>query len=108
MKRIAAVLAIAFMLHSFAFSQAAGGNSTAEKAAPKTIYILAGRLFDATSDTVRQNVVITVEGERIKSVASKFWRAASGGRERDRPFSCHGAARTDRLPHAFGRPRRPV
>jgi len=38
---------------------------------PKTTYILAGRLFDSTGDTVRENVVITVEGERIKSVSPK-------------------------------------
>ncbi|MGH9547066.1 MAG: amidohydrolase family protein [Terriglobales bacterium] len=37
---------------------------------PKVSYILAGRLFDATSDNVRENVVIVVEDERIKSVAS--------------------------------------
>ncbi len=37
--------------------------------APKTTYILAGKLFDATSDTSRQNAVITVVDERIQSVA---------------------------------------
>ena len=37
--------------------------------APKAIYIHAGRLFDATSDSVRENVLIVVLGERIKSVA---------------------------------------
>lgn len=36
--------------------------------APKTIYIRAGRLFDGTTDTVRENVVIVVVGERIKGV----------------------------------------
>jgi imidazolonepropionase-like amidohydrolase len=38
-------------------------------AAPKTIYIRAGRLFDATSDNYHQNVLITVLGDRIQSVA---------------------------------------
>ena len=42
----------------------------AQAPAPKTTYILAGRLFDSTSDNVREGVVIVVEGERIKSVAS--------------------------------------
>jgi imidazolonepropionase-like amidohydrolase len=37
--------------------------------APKTTYIRAGRVFDGTADTVRQNVVIVVEGERIKSIS---------------------------------------
>src|SRR5262245_12703896 len=36
--------------------------------APKTTYIRAGRLFDGTTDTVRENVVIVVVGDRIKSV----------------------------------------
>jgi imidazolonepropionase-like amidohydrolase len=37
-------------------------------AAPKTTYIRAGRLFDGTSDTVRENVVIVVTGDRIQNV----------------------------------------
>lgn len=37
--------------------------------AAKTIYVRAGHLFDATSDNVRDNVVIEVVGERIQSVA---------------------------------------
>jgi imidazolonepropionase-like amidohydrolase len=39
------------------------------KPAPKITYIRAGRLFDGTGENVRQNVVIVVEGERIKSVS---------------------------------------
>src|SRR5581483_3678779 len=35
---------------------------------PATTYIRAGRLFDSTSDNYRENVVIVVEGERIKAV----------------------------------------
>jgi len=42
-------------------------DSTETKPAPVT-YIRAGRLFDSTSDNFRENVVIVVEGERIKSV----------------------------------------
>ncbi len=38
------------------------------KTAPVTTYIRAGRLFDATSDRVRENMVIVVEGNRIRSV----------------------------------------
>src|SRR5215470_13017578 len=40
-----------------------------QNAAPKMVYIRAGRLFDATSDSVRENMVIVVAGERIQSVA---------------------------------------
>ena len=36
--------------------------------APKTTYIRAGRLFDATGDSARDNVIIVVEGERIREV----------------------------------------
>jgi imidazolonepropionase-like amidohydrolase len=38
------------------------------KSAPKITYIRAGHLFDATSESLRENVVIVVEGDRIKSV----------------------------------------
>ena len=41
----------------------------AQKPAPKTVYIRAGRLFDAASDSVRENMVLVVVGERIQSVA---------------------------------------
>jgi imidazolonepropionase-like amidohydrolase len=38
-------------------------------APPKTTYIRAGRLFDGTADSVRENVVIVVVGDRIQSVS---------------------------------------
>jgi imidazolonepropionase-like amidohydrolase len=37
-------------------------------AAPQITYIRAGRLFTGTSDSVRENMVITVAGDRIQSV----------------------------------------
>ena len=40
----------------------------AAKTAPAITYVRAGKLFDSTSDSYRENVVIVVEGERIKSV----------------------------------------
>ena len=40
----------------------------APKPAPKTVYIRAGRLFDATSDNIRENMVIVILGDRIQSV----------------------------------------
>jgi imidazolonepropionase-like amidohydrolase len=61
-------LLVLLMLSCIAFGQAA--TQAADKTAPAVSYILAGRLFDATGDNVRENVVIVVEGERIKSVAS--------------------------------------
>ena len=74
LKKVAASWLLIVLLQGVVLAQTAGGSSTAEKPAPKITYILAGRLFDATSDSVRQNVVITVEGERIKSVASSATR----------------------------------
>jgi imidazolonepropionase-like amidohydrolase len=38
------------------------------KPAPTPVYIRAGRLFDATSNSVRENVVIAVLGDRIQNV----------------------------------------
>lgn len=40
----------------------------AKPAPPRTVYIRAGHLFDATSDNVRDNVVIVIVGDRIQSV----------------------------------------
>jgi imidazolonepropionase-like amidohydrolase len=45
-------------------------SQSAPKPAPSIAYIKAGNLFDSTTDSYRENVVITVEGERIKSIAS--------------------------------------
>jgi imidazolonepropionase-like amidohydrolase len=42
---------------------------TAPGPTPKTTYIRAGRLFDGTADTVRENVVIVVADDRIQSVS---------------------------------------
>jgi imidazolonepropionase-like amidohydrolase len=60
---------LCLMLSSIAFGQAVAPPA-GEKTASKVSYILAGRLFDATGDNLRENVVIVVEDERIKSVAS--------------------------------------
>lgn len=51
-------------------SHSVAARSAAGKPAPAITYIRAGKLFDSTSDSYRENVVIVVEGERIKSVES--------------------------------------
>ncbi len=62
MKRIAAlILVLAACL--FAVAQ-----QPAKPPAPKIVYIRAGHLFDATGETVRDNVVIVVRDDRIQSV----------------------------------------
>jgi imidazolonepropionase-like amidohydrolase len=57
---------IAFlMLAAFCIAQ----DKTAEpKPATKITYVRAGHLFDSTGDTYRDNVVITIENDRIKAV----------------------------------------
>lgn len=63
MKRIFAAISALFFLTVFSPAQQAE-----PKPAPKITYIKAGRLFDGAGDTVREKMVIVVEGERIKSV----------------------------------------
>src|SRR6516165_3601522 len=48
--------------------QSPEAKSPAAKPAPVITYIKAGKLFDSTSDNYRENLVIVVEGERIKAV----------------------------------------
>ena len=67
MKKLAVLWLIALFLHTLVFAQ----TSAPAPPAPKTTSILAGHLFDATSDSVRQNMVIAIEGERIKTVAPR-------------------------------------
>ena len=40
-------------------------------AGPSTFYVRAGRLFDGTGDAARRDVVLEIEGERIKSVGAQ-------------------------------------
>ena len=46
------------------------GQSAPKAVAAPTVYIKAGHLFDATTDRLRDNVVIVVEGQRIAKVAA--------------------------------------
>ena len=52
------------VLSSFAHSQ------TKDGAMPQVTYVKAGHLFDATSDSLRDNMVLVIEGERISKVAA--------------------------------------
>jgi len=45
-------------------------TASAKGAPSQTVYVKAGHLFDATSDKLRDNVVVVIEGERITKVAS--------------------------------------
>jgi imidazolonepropionase-like amidohydrolase len=68
-KTIPALIFLLSILTNFSLAQNPAIPSP-EKPAPKVTYILVGRLFDATGDSVRENMVIEVEGQRIKSVAA--------------------------------------
>src|SRR5947209_4760946 len=64
-RRLFLVLVILASVFTFAQQPPA----PASKPAPKVTYIRAGRLFDGTGDTIRENMVIVVQDERIQSVA---------------------------------------
>jgi imidazolonepropionase-like amidohydrolase len=72
-----AMLLLALLFFTLqAFSQVPTARSEATKpanssggVATRTSYILAGHLFDGTSDQTRDTMVIVVEGERIRTVA---------------------------------------
>jgi len=57
----------ALLASVFTFAQQPPASAAA-KPAPKVTYIRAGRLFDGTSDTTRENMVIVVQEERIQSI----------------------------------------
>lgn len=72
MKRTALLLVTVLLAACFAEQANSQETTSSQKAAapPKTTYILAGRLFDSTSDNIRETMVIVVEGDRIKTVGS--------------------------------------
>ena len=68
-RRIPVLIFLLLILTNFSLPQ----NLTIpapEKPTPKVTYLLVGLLFDSTGDNVRENMVIMIEGDRIKSVAS--------------------------------------
>ncbi len=65
MKRLLPLLIAVMTATAFAQQPA---QPPVNKPAPKITYIRAGRLFDGTSDTIRQNVVVVVQDDRIQNV----------------------------------------
>jgi imidazolonepropionase-like amidohydrolase len=63
------VFSVFFVFSAFAAGQTSA-QTPASPAPPPTVYVKAGHLFDATSDNLRENVVLVVEGERITKVAA--------------------------------------
>jgi imidazolonepropionase-like amidohydrolase len=64
MRRFTLVLLAGFFL-AVSFGLAQSALST-----PNTVYLRCGSLIDGTSDSPRKDVIITIEGERIKQVSS--------------------------------------
>ena len=63
------LLVIAVTLLTFVLPLPAQQRPQEAPPAPKLVYVRAGHLFDATGDSLRSNVVIVVDGERIQKVA---------------------------------------
>ncbi len=80
----------------------------AQSPTSKASYILAGRLFDATSDTVRENVVIAIEDDRIKSVSPAADIKIPPGAKVIDLSQATVLPGSDRLPHPSGFARRPL
>jgi imidazolonepropionase-like amidohydrolase len=68
--RFAPLSGVSFCLAALVLIDSAVCQSTAPQAAaaPPVVYLKAGHLFDATSDNLRDNVILVVEGERISKV----------------------------------------
>ena len=67
--RSALVLSAALCLAPAAMQAQTAAPSPKPAPAPAIVYVKAGHLFDATSDKLRDNVVLVVQGERIARVA---------------------------------------
>ena len=65
----AGLLVLALGSLGYSTFAAHGQNGTIVAAAPQTAYVKAGHLFDATSEKMRDNVVLVIEGERISKIA---------------------------------------
>ena len=50
------------------FAQASDKPALAEKPAPKTVFLIAGHLFDAASDNSIEKALIVIKGDRIQKV----------------------------------------
>jgi imidazolonepropionase-like amidohydrolase len=58
----------AVLISSWISSAQQPSKPASAKAAPKTVYIRAGHLFDGTGDSIRENMVIVIQDDRIQNV----------------------------------------
>ena len=56
-------------LAALSLTLCAGRALAADPGSPPAVYVKAGHLFDATSDALRDNMVLVIQGERITKVA---------------------------------------
>ncbi|HTJ30204.1 MAG TPA: amidohydrolase family protein [Acidobacteriaceae bacterium] len=63
------LFAASLALPGAALAQSAENKAAENKTASPAVYVKAGHLFDATSDKLRDNVVLVIENERISKVA---------------------------------------
>jgi imidazolonepropionase-like amidohydrolase len=75
--RTALLASVLFCVHLLS-AQAPPAAQQPAAQAPQVTYIRAGRVFDATGDAVRQNVIVVVEGERIARIAPGSERIPAG------------------------------
>ncbi len=70
MKRTLGVVLSLFVIVHAIVGQTTANTNTDAKPVAKITYIRAGRLFDSTSDNVKPNMIIVVQGDRIKQVGT--------------------------------------
>src|SRR5262245_31074814 len=68
--RFAANILIGLTLLSPAFGQTSVQSGGKEKGDAKSVYVIAGRLFDGTSDSLSEKSIIVIESGRIQQVGS--------------------------------------
>jgi imidazolonepropionase-like amidohydrolase len=69
----------AVLISSWISSAQQPSKPASAKAAPKTVYIRAGHLFDGTGDSVRENMVIVIQDDRIQNVGPASAISIPGG-----------------------------
>jgi imidazolonepropionase-like amidohydrolase len=70
----------AILVLSFAvLARGASGSEPEKQVPPPAVYVKAGHLFDATSNNVRDNVIVEIQGERIAKIGTASQIAIPAG-----------------------------
>lgn len=82
MTRFALLVHRATLVLSFAvLARGASGSEPEKQVPPPVIYVKAGHLFDATSNNVRDNVILEIQAERIAKIGPASQIAIPSGAE---------------------------